>query len=1006
MKNLLFTLAAIFIFLSAKSQDVQAYFQQEVNYKIDVELDDVNHMLNGNLEFEYKNNSNDALPFIYVHLWPNAYKNAKTALAKQKLRNGDRFMFYALEKELGFIDGLDFTVNGQKAAWEYDAVNIDIAKIYLPQVLQPGESFRLTTPFRVKLPSGEISRLGHVGESYQITQWYPKPAVYDRDGWHQMPYLDQGEFYSEFGSYDVSITLPENYVVGATGDLQSAAEIAFLNERVEQTTQGLLAKTNAFPPSSTTMKTIRYTQKDVHDFAWFADKRWHVMKGEVKLPHSGKTVASWAMYTPESADLWQRAIEYINDGTYYYSLWNGDYPYNQVTAIDGTISAGGGMEYPNVTVIGESGNALGLETVIVHEVGHNWFYGILGSNERDNAWMDEGINSFNETRYMQTKYGDSLGFMGGMLSENIVELAGAKELSYRTTDEYAYLITGRGKVDQPIQCHSDAYTDMNYGTIVYKKTAVAFDYLKGYLGEERFDKAMQTYFDQWKFKHPNPNDLRTTLETSTGEDLSWFFDDLIKTTKKVDYAIRSAKVKNGETVLKVKNRGQINGPFEITTYADGKPLEQQWFKGLSPRQTQKIVLKSESDKVKIDGGDQMMDYRRENNMARTTGMFKKVEPLKIRMLTGIENPNYTQVFVTPVVAWNEQNKGMVGLNIHNATLPWKNFEYSFTPLYSFATKNLNGFGRMSFYNGKSSFHLRSSSFNDYYKPFDSMPFPQSTYYQFFSFSQRYLRNSLEYVREFTKTPNSAWKSSIAAELAVISTKATTGFVFSYPLVQFFDVRYLDQKSEEGQLRLRYNAKHSGLVNHFIGVEYKGYYHPRAHYLHFEYKGRSKYLRENNLSWRFYSGIVSRNSVYRLSGVGWLYGNDPGYDYLFLQRGGNNDNLYRQVAGGQGDIHIPILAQSLMSTLRVDADIPKVKIISVFVGCGVYDASIDNVQSNDYFAFSMGISIKLIEDVIALHIPLLSRNYMGASNNEIEDVLNFQFNIAALNPFKLARNQGN
>ena len=172
----------------------------------------------------------------------------------------------------------------------------------------------VSTPFKVKIPSGAISRLGHVGQSFQITQWYPKPAVYDKDGWHEMPYLGQGEFYSEYGSFDVSITLSKNYVVGATGDLQTESEIAFLNSLSEETNEAIkegsnyrsidgVSNPNDFPESSSEFKTIRYTQSNVHDFAWFADKRFSVLKSEVELPHSKKMVTSWAMYTPKNADL-------------------------------------------------------------------------------------------------------------------------------------------------------------------------------------------------------------------------------------------------------------------------------------------------------------------------------------------------------------------------------------------------------------------------------------------------------------------------------------------------------------------------------------------------------------------------------------------------------------------------------------------------------------------------------------------------------------------------------
>jgi hypothetical protein len=180
--------------------------------------------------------------------------------------------------------------------------NIDVGVILLNTPLHPGEKCTVSTPFKVKLPSGLVSRMGHIGQSYQITQWYPKPAVFDKDGWHAMPYLNQGEFYSEFGSFDVSITLPSNYVVGATGNLETQSEIDFLNQLSQDTTRcnrlsALTVDGNEIV-SSSTVKTIRYTQRNVHDFGWFADKKWIVKKGEVITPHTKTKVTCWAMCTP------------------------------------------------------------------------------------------------------------------------------------------------------------------------------------------------------------------------------------------------------------------------------------------------------------------------------------------------------------------------------------------------------------------------------------------------------------------------------------------------------------------------------------------------------------------------------------------------------------------------------------------------------------------------------------------------------------------------------------
>ena len=454
----------------------QSYFQQEVDYSIAVTLNDEDHTLSAFEEFKYTNNAPCALDFIYIHVWPNAYKNNETGLAKQLYRLNEKRLEYASDASRGYIDSLDFKINGESAKWAYDNTNIDIVKLTLNKPLEPGASITVSTPFKVKIPSGKISRLGHIGESYQITQWYPKPAVYDRDGWHQMPYLNQGEFYSEYGSFEVSITLPKNYVVGATGDLQTPSEVDFLNDLVKQTelkfesdgfkNKSRLGNANTpFPKSDSLYKTITYIQENVHDFAWFADKRFNVLKGEVELPHSKRKVTSWAMFVPHHANQWKDAIEYINDGTYYYSKWNGDYQYNQVTAVDGTISAGGGMEYPNVTVIGNASSKQELEVVIVHEVGHNWFYGMLGSNERLHPWMDEGMNTLNEIRYIKTKYPNNTQLSDMM--RGVAEAIHLEHLSHHDQHDMTYAATASAGLDQPIELHSDDYTSLNYGGIVY-----------------------------------------------------------------------------------------------------------------------------------------------------------------------------------------------------------------------------------------------------------------------------------------------------------------------------------------------------------------------------------------------------------------------------------------------------------------------------------------------------------------------------------------------------------
>ena len=722
-------LASAFWLMNVSGLTAQLDWQQQVDSDIRVTLDDTRHQLHGDITIVYHNNSPETLDEVWMHLWPNAYRNGKTALAKQQFRDGDMFMFYAMSRDLGGMDSLAFTSSGQPLEWSYHPEYIDIANIQLPSPLEPGQSVEISTPFRVDLPSGSISRLGHIGQSYQITQWYPKPAVFDKSGWHPMPYLNQGEFYSEYGSFNVRITLPENYTVGATGDFarsdatggkawseDNEQEIQRLDRLNIETRawiqdQGWIRATNEFPPSSSQMKTLHFTQSRVHDFAWFADKRYKVLRDEVMLPGSGRTVETWAMFTPEEGQLWQKAPEYLHDATYYYSLWNGDYPYNQVTAVDGTISAGGGMEYPNVTVIGQMGSDSGLETVIVHEVGHNWFYGILGSNERDNAWMDEGINSFNETRYVLTKYGENKGLEFLVDNPNLSQSLDIDGFKYKWIDELSYLFPARLGVDQPIQCHSDNYTSINYGAIVYKKTAAAFFMLQQHLGTERLDKAMQFYFDTWKFRHPTPADLKACLEESTGENLNWFFQDWIQTTKKNDLKLVQASSKRG---IKVRNVGELGSPVEVSGVVGDSAIIEVSLPFVSPGETETAPLPEvEVDRWVLDYDRSTMDYDRSNNV-RHPRAFGAMEPIQIRMLTRLEDPEHTQLFWVPALGWNHFDGWMFGATVHNAALPWKDVTWRWTPLLSrkqFASGlNLQGMLAIEGQHGNFNWALKSRRF--------------------------------------------------------------------------------------------------------------------------------------------------------------------------------------------------------------------------------------------------------------------------------------------------------
>jgi len=928
----------------------QDYWQQEVNYEIHVSLDDRKHQLHASETIEYINNSNTPLTFIWFHLWPNAYQDGRSALSKQMRQDGDLSLYFSNHRDRGWIDSLDFHVNGEKARFEVDHRHQDMGRLFLDKPLQPGERITITTPFRVQIPKGIFSRLGHLGQAYQITQWYPKPAVFDKSGWHQMPYLGQGEFYSEYGSFDVHITLPENYVVGATGDLvKGETELAWLNGKVKETEA--ITEFNqrdlSFPESSPHTKTLHYHQQQVHDFAWFADKRYHVLKGEVALPVSGRKVTTWAMFTNNEAHLWKNAIEYLNDATYYYSLWVGEYAYNHVTAVDGVLSEGGGMEYPNVTIIGESGDAASLEEVIMHEIGHNWFYGMLGSNERDHPWMDEGLNSFIELRYMQRKHPNLMlrdVYGGRKLMDLGMKWAGVYNMKHDKLGMHAYTLSGRGNTDQPIELHSNDYTSVNYGTVVYMKTAIVFNYLMQYLGTDKMNDLMLEYFERWKFKHPQPEDFEAVAQEVVGDSLKWFFDDLIRGEKKMDYAITQVKKEEGKLRLKVTNIGRISAPFPVSTMLGDEVKTTQWFAGID-RSGWIEVECSDCDAVVIDSDEIIPDINRKNNQMRVNGIFRKTEKLQPRFVLYYENPKRSQFAYSPILGWNNYDGFMLGAAVYNNLLPINKFDYTLMPMYAFGSNTFTGYGKFAY-----TFHqnqrypnvtlsLEGQRFDAGQRP--SMPNNVVRPELSFHFLPNKRRSNITHDIRLRDNIYLSDRGKVVRNIPQITYGFNYGFAPHFAEVNA-DLQWVNSEAKlglEAIYRFKFKRGYGIRARLFFGKFILKSSSPEFNFRMSSQKGSQEYLYEGTFLGRFENnGFLSQQTIE----------SDGGFKSYF-RVGQTSDWL---------------LALNLSSSLY--RKIP----IELFMSVGTYADAKSAFPGSQLFLVEFGASVILIRDVLEVHFPFL------------------------------------
>jgi hypothetical protein len=981
MKSKSLLLFSIFSLLFSLSSI--AYWQQEVKYNIDVKLNDKTHYLSAFQSLVYLNNSPDTLSHIYMHLWPNAYQD-DTQLAKQLLEDDETLLYFNEKQYTGKIDSLDFKVNGKGVLWGTMENYPDIAKLELKQDLFPGDSITITTPFRVKVPVGVVSRLGHIEEdiakngklfnekSYQISQWYPKPAVFDSIGWHRLPYLNTGEFYSEYGSFNVSITTPLDYTIAATGN------------QIKST-------------KKSETKTVSFFQNNVHDFAWFVDNDWITEKSEVTLPHTGRVVETISRYKRINASLWENSVKYIDSAVYYYSLWVGDYPYKVCTAVDGGITAGGGMEYPTITVIGDAINRASLEQVILHEVGHNWFYGVLGTNERLHPWMDEGINSYYERRYYEevNKTASIADF-----TTNLIRLI-VKDSIPKNKEMHAmmYEIMASRNIDLPINYPAVEYSSLNYGSIVYAKTAIAFNYLEKYLTKPVFDACMQEYYNAWKFRHPEPKDLEKIFTNATTKNLDWFFKDLLSTTYQIDYRISSAQFNEAtrKFELIISNRGDIASPVVVSAIRGGKVIRTVWYDGFHGKALLDFP-NEEYDEIVIDYYHDIPEINRSNNSLRMYNIFGTIEPFEANFFGDFEKNNKTQLFSMPIVGYNNHDNLQLGFGFYNSLLKEKPFRFMIMPQYSFGTQRFIGSSKFT-YSLYPKSGLQKINFNAFYK-----------------------RQGLD----FGIVYGDLEKKEVEVNL-IIAKKNDRSKVKSNVSVKLSEVNLaIDRRASlvKRYLTFNYNYTNKKVIN-----PYKVSLLAQSIEKNWKVQGEFKYhltvnKKNQKINFRLFGGYFLNNNnvgtgVFNLTaGSGFITtANDLSsfsyntHDYLFdhalIGRFDNNgkhlasQQIYLNDAAFKTGIHYGMSNTWLLAT---NLTIPTpTKYISFFLDIASNKGIIDDYNDDDTpfpVLYDFGIQVNIIKNYFEIYLPLkysteLKDNYELKGADKYLNKIKFMFNINEL-----------
>lgn len=585
------------------------YWQQDVEYRIDAELDPATASLQGAEVVVYTNNSPDTLGRVLMHLHQNAFSEGVQRVRRVPITGGVTLQRVAVD------DVAARAAAGARPSFRVDGT---LLWIELARPLLPGRSVELQVDWQFRVPPAGAPRTGHDDrEAYVIAQWYPQVAVYDDlRGWHDTPYWTNGEFYLEYASFDVSLTLPEGWLVSATGELSNAADVltpgirARLARAADQDEIVRVVTTDDLEQGAATVVepgghlTWLFSARQVRDFAFATSSRYVWDATRALLPDadgdgSREAVLVNALYRPGTAE-WENAAVYMRHAISHHAEQYGPYIYPHISAAEGPV---GGMEYPMLVFIGGSRSPQSLYSVLSHEIAHEWWPMMVGSNESHNAWQDEGLASYAEDLSLRDRFANA-------------------QPALATQD--AYLAIAGSDAELPIMTRPDLFgIGPQYGVAAYTKPATMLRALGGVLGQDVVRQGLAEYTARWLLKHPAPHDFFNVMEDVADQDLDWFWSSWFYATAVLDQAVTAVETEPagaGErATITVEDRGGAPMPVHLVlTTADGNTTEvrlpvQPWLDGLA-WQVAEVDLAARLTRVEIDPDRLFPDVDRSSNV--------------------------------------------------------------------------------------------------------------------------------------------------------------------------------------------------------------------------------------------------------------------------------------------------------------------------------------------------------------------------------------------------------
>jgi hypothetical protein len=541
LPKFIFVVSAFVVTLNAQKN--HSYWQQHVDYKMDVSIDVENYQYTGTQRLVYTNNSPDELSRVYFHMYFNAFQpGSEMDIRLQNIKDPDGRMYVNGQsrianlkpEEIGYLKASSLKQDGEDVSFSLEGT---VLEVMLAKPIPSGGKSTFNMEFEGQVPL-QIRRSGRnnsEGVALSMSQWYPKMAEYDFEGWHADPYIGR-EFHGVWGDFDVKLTLDKDYIVGGSGYLQNPQEIG----------HGYEAPGSKIKKPKGKTLTWHFKAPQVHDFMWAADPEY--IHDSLKM-ENGPTLHFFYKNNPELLENWKNLQPKTADAMAFFNENIGAYPYEQYSVIQG---GDGGMEYAMSTLITGERKFESLVGVMIHELAHSWFQHVLATNELKHAWMDEGFTQFISSLCMNEVMNQE------------------KDNPFESTYN-SYISLAQSGKEQPQTTHADRYKlNTAYGISAYNKGSIFLSQLGYVIGQDKLMESLRSYYADFKFKHPIPNDIKRIAEKVSGIELDWYLVDWTETTNTIDYGIREVQAEGNKTKIVLERIGLMPMPIDVLlVYEDG-----------------------------------------------------------------------------------------------------------------------------------------------------------------------------------------------------------------------------------------------------------------------------------------------------------------------------------------------------------------------------------------------------------------------------------------------------